>query len=297
VTSRLVRTIGGLFCPFSLALLLGASSLGAAEGQKGHLLIVGGGPHHPAILKKLLDLVGDARILVLPMASETPEEVGRDQVEEFKQLGAVSVSMLNLSRSEADSETALEALRGAKAVFFSGGDQSALTRALKGTRVEMALHRLYREGGVLSGTSAGAAVMSRVMITGDERRATPESPFDRIESDNIITTEGFGFITEAIIDQHFVKRRRHNRLLSLVLENPRLLGIGINEQTAIWVKPGGTFEVIGEGPVIVYDAKGARVAKSSQGHAMSASDVKLQVLGNGSIFDMRSRRVTHLEAR
>jgi cyanophycinase len=160
--------------------------------------------------------------------------------------------------------------------------------------VEARLHRLYEQGAVLAGTSAGAAVMSAVMITGEERRPTADSAFNTIAMENIVTSAGFGFIQNAIIDQHFVRRKRYNRLLSLVLENSKLLGLGIDEATAIWVKPDGTFEVIGENAVIVFDAAPAKIEKDSASFGLRAAEIKMHVLRHGAIYDLNSRKVKKL---
>src|SRR6185436_12239434 len=144
-------------------------------------------------------------------------------------------------------------LGGVTGVFFSGGDQARHTRALLGSRLLGRIQELYQGGAVISGTSAGAAVMSHVMITGEESRPHADAPFDRIEAQEIVTSEGFYFLPrEVIVDQHFVKRRRSNRLLSLVLEEPGRMGLGVDEGAAIWVRPDGTFDVLGDAPVIVY---------------------------------------------
>ncbi|MFW6160844.1 MAG: cyanophycinase, partial [Acidobacteriota bacterium] len=139
------------------------------------------------------------------------------------------------------------------------------------------------------GTSAGAAVMSELMITGNEKIPVEDDrAFVRIMADNIEVIPGLGFIKTAIIDQHFVTRKRHNRLISLVLENKDLLGIGIDESTAIIVKPGGTFEVVGEQNVIVYDASKAaveiRVDKIMSGH-----NIVMHVLKPGDKFDLKTK--------
>jgi cyanophycinase len=180
-------------------------------------------------------------------------------------------------------------------VYFGGGDQSRLTAALGGSRVEARLHELYARGAVLAGTSAGAAVMTGVMITGDERRPlSREEAFQKIEAENVVTARGFGFLEGAIVDQHFVRRRRANRLLSAVIENPALLGIGIDEETAIWVRPGRIFEVLGAGPVVVYDAGQAQVGPSSPEHGLAAAGLALHVLRHGSTYDLAARKVLRL---
>jgi cyanophycinase len=280
-----------------VALLLAASAW-AAPPPRGNLIVIGGGPRHQAVLKAFVDLAGGAkaRVAVYPMASSVPDESGPEQVAELKAAGAGDVRLLKLTREEADGDAAVAALEGVSGVFFSGGDQTRLMAVLGGTKTQARLRELYRGGAVLAGTSAGAAVMSRVMLTGDERRPEdPETPFQSIEADNIVTAPGLGLLEEeAVIDQHFVKRRRHNRLLSLVLESRPLLGIGIDEETAVWVKPDRTFEVLGGGVVVVYDTKGTTVRRDSQGHGLRAADLKVHVLRSGSVFDFASRRVRQL---
>jgi cyanophycinase len=280
------------------ALLLLASSTLAAPRGRGHLIVIGGGPRHPSVLKAFVDLAGGAkaRVVVYPMASAVPEEAGREQLEELKAAGAQDVRLVSLSREEADGDAAVAGLAGVSGVFFSGGDQSRLMAVLGGTRTQARLRELYRSGGVVAGTSAGAAVMSRVMITGDERRPQDrEASFQSIESDNVVTAPGLGLLEEeAVIDQHFVRRRRHNRLLSLVLESRPLLGIGIDEETAVLVKPDRSFEVLGGGVVVVYDTKGTTVKRDAQGHGLRAADLKVHVLRAGSLFDMASRKVRRL---
>jgi cyanophycinase len=278
------------------ALCLTAAAVHGGEAPRGHLLIIGGGTRGPEITSRFASLAGGpgGRVAVLPMASEDAEESGREAAAEMRALGIADVRVLSLGRAQADSEEAVAQLDGVTGVYFTGGDQSRITAALLGTRVEARLHRLYAEGAVIAGTSAGAAVMTRVMITGDERRPlSKEEAFQIVESDDVVTTPGLGFLEGAIVDQHFVRRRRHNRLLSLVLENPRLVGIGIDEGTAIWVKPDGAFDVIGAGPVLVYDAIAATVGRDAD-HGLRAAGVTLHVLRAGARYDLTRRRVVRL---
>jgi cyanophycinase len=243
-----------------LALLVVSGSY-AEQESCGHLVIIGGGTRGPSIMNTFVRLAGGSRskVVIFPMASELADTAGPEQTALFKQFGAAEVLYLNLKRSEADEDSSLRLLDGVTGVFFSGGDQSRLTSALKGTRVERRLHRLYQDGAVIGGTSAGAAVMSRIMLTGDERlNKDPANPFNAIQKANIVTADGFGFIDDAIVDQHFIKRRRHNRLISLVLEHPNLIGIGIDEAAAIVVNPDRTFDVVGDATVMVFDATQAR---------------------------------------
>lgn len=272
---------------------------GAAErGPQGHLFIVGGGPRPASLMERFVELAGGkgkARIIVLPMASSEAAATGQEQAEEFIALGAQARS-LNLSREEAARDAAARGFDDASGVWFCGGDQSRVTTELKDTPVEQAIRARYHGGAVIGGTSAGAAVMSDPMITGDERRPGGDRPdtenaFLTIERDNVVTRPGLGLLPGTIVDQHFVRRKRHNRLLSLVLENPHLVGVGIDEATALEVAPGNRWRVLGAGIVVVYDARQARVSRSGA-HQLAAADVRLHVLPGGSAFDPRKRRVT-----
>jgi cyanophycinase len=282
-----------------LALAIGVAPDGLAQKISGNLIIIGGGDRGDELMRQFAELAGGqrARVVIFPMASAYAHEVGPALVEELKKLGVGEARSLHLTREQANTDSVMNLMNGVTGVFFSGGDQSRLTAALKDTRVEHRLHQLYASGAVMAGTSAGAAVMSEVMITGDQRRPAGDSTFNTIEAGNIVTTEGFGFLKSAIIDQHFVRRRRHNRLLSLVLEKPHLVGVGIDEGTGIWVKPDGTFEVIGAGAVLIYDATGVQPARDANAQGLRAADLRLHVLRQGAVYDLRSKKVKRLEAR
>jgi cyanophycinase len=137
--------------------------------------------------------------------------------------------------------------------------------------------------------------MSTPMLTEDERRPGGDRPPEKdsgdaymtIARDNVVTAEGLGLLPGAIVDQHFVRRRRNNRLLSLVLENPALVGVGIDESTALEVGPGGAWKILGESVVGVYDARRARITPSGEA-PLGAADVRLQVLPAGATFDLRT---------
>ncbi|MDZ7289530.1 MAG: cyanophycinase [candidate division KSB1 bacterium] len=268
----------------------------AARPPQGHLLIMGGEIHEATIMQTFTRLAGAerAKLIVFPMASSIAKETGAQKAKQLRDYGAGETIVLNITKAQANSDSVRQLLKGVTGVFFSGGDQSRLTAALKGTAVEAWLHEFYARGGVIGGTSAGAAVMSAMMITGDQRRPVGDSTFNTIEAENIVTSAGFGFIDNAIIDQHFVRRKRFNRLLSLVLEHPQLVGIGIDENTAIWVKPDQTFEVIGAGPVLVIDATKAQTRRDEAGYGLRAQEIRLQVLRNGSVYDLRKRKVARL---
>ena len=230
---------------------------------------------------------GRARIVLFPMASQS-EEAGVELAEDFRKMGA-RAERLVLRREEAMKPETVARLEGVTGIWFGGGDQSRLTAAIGGTPLEEAIRRRYREGAVVGGTSAGAAVMSAVMITGDERRpggsrppSDPDTGFITLERGNIVTSRGLGLLDEVIVDQHFVRRRRHNRLISLVLENPRLVGVGIDESTAAEVAPDGWWTVLGDSVLVVYDARKARVLPGQP--TLGAEGVRMHVLPRGSRY-------------
>jgi len=266
--------------------------LHAANKSKGYLFIIGGGHRSETMMRRFIELANQSnnpKIVIFPMASGSPEESGQSMVEEFKEIGITDVEYHVLSREQALQEENKKIFDNVSCVYFTGGDQSRLTKALVDTPIHKKLLEIYEKGGVIGGTSAGAAVMSEIMITGDEKREVEEGhAFEKIQADNIVTTPGFGFVRTAIIDQHFVARRRHNRLVSLVAEHPKLLGIGIDESTAIIVKPDETFEVLGEQNVIVYDASKAKMdILTSQ--IISGFHMIMHILKPGDEFDLKTK--------
>ncbi|HEX6059047.1 MAG TPA: cyanophycinase [Gemmatimonadaceae bacterium] len=261
----------------------------AADSVRGHLFIVGGGPRPDTLMRRFVELAGGpgrARIVVFGMAS-ADTGAGSYAANGLRRLGADAVA-LTIGREEAMRDSVARLLDGATGVWFGGGDQSRLTAAIGGTPVETAIHRLYVGGAVVGGTSAGAAVMSAIMITGDERRpggARPDTSlaFVTIDRENIVTTRGLGLLPGTIVDQHFLRRRRHNRLMSLALEHPSLVAVGIDESTAIQVNPGGCWDVLGAGHVVIYDPRPARV--TAPGAPLGAAGMKLSVLPAGSRYE------------
>ena len=276
-----------------LTLALGLT-LAAAAAPKGRLFIIGGGDRDAEMTRQFIALaerVNTGRILIFPMAGATPAESGADMVKELKGLGAKNVEFRILTREEAEKPEAAAVLDGVGGVYFTGGDQARVTKALLGTPVHRKLLKIYEDGAVIGGTSAGAAIMSEVMITGDEVKP-PEAghEFEAIAAGYVITTPGLGFIKSAVIDQHFVVRKRHNRLISVLAEHPALLGIGINESTAIVVGPDETFEVIGENNVLVYDPGRAHF-EIRPDKAIGVSGMTLHVLLPGAVYDLKTRTI------
>ena len=278
-------------------LLFGAGGE-APKTAPGYLFIVGGGEQTPAMVQRFVDLAGGTRanILVIPLASSEPEETGADKAASLRELGA-RATVLNPTRETAGRADAATLLRGATGVWFTGGDQARITAVLLGTPLHRALLAFYQNGGVVGGTSAGAAIMSDSMLTGNQLRAPPDTngyygdEFPGIARRSIEIVPGLGFLKGAIVDQHFIVRERHNRLLSVVLERPSMIGVGIDESTALEVRPDGTWEVVGESSVIVYDAREATITPSSAS-LLGARGIHLHVLPAGSRFDPGRGRAT-----
>jgi cyanophycinase len=248
-------------------------------GSRGTLLIIGGGEKPSKAIEKFIHLTGEGPILVIPSASGVPLESGPETVDLFREHGAEHVDWLFINSPEmANTDSVVDMVARARAVFFTGGVQGRLMDRVGDTRTDSVLQVLYfKKGGLIGGTSAGAAVQSEVMITGD-------GDFTVLVKDNIVTREGFGFLKNCIVDQHFVARQRNNRLLSLVIETG-LAGIGIDEGTAILYNPDDTFDVIGDGSVLVYDPR--KSAKSpDDNNRLAIQNLTLHVLRSGQIFDM-----------
>jgi cyanophycinase len=261
---------------------------------KGHLVIIGGGDKPSYIIQKIVDYAGGpaSKIIVIPNASSDPLGSAEYNVQEFKNLGCMNVDYILFNRADADKDSLVKKLEGATGIFFSGGDQAFLTRDMLGTKLLEKVYEIYYNGGVISGTSAGAAVMSKLMITGNEliNKDTTDI-FISIQKNNVEVKEGFGFVKTAFIDQHFIKRKRLNRTISVVLENPDLLGIGIDESTSIIVNPDETFEVLGENQVIVYDASDCSNIKLDKNGNLGAENLTMHILLSGDKFDIENKEV------
>jgi len=282
--------------PTLVLLALLTLSLGALAGPKGYLFIIGGGERDAPLMKRYIQLAAGfatGKIIIFTMASGAPQEVGPELLAEFKGNGAKDVVYYQLTHDEAMKPDSAKILDGVGGIWFSGGDQARLTAALLDTPIHKRMLELYEQGCVIGGTSAGAAVMSEVMITGDEKRTDgKEGTWEVIWADDIIRTRGFGFVKAAVIDQHFVARRRLNRLIATVIENPELVGVGIDESTAVLVRPDGLYEVLGESQVLVFDARRAKTFKApAPDKRVGVRGMTLNVLLPGDVYDITKGKV------
>jgi cyanophycinase len=258
------------------AVLLPSGAAPAQPAPEGHLVVVGGGGTPEVVLKRALALAGGpaATVVVFPQASELPE-TGDENVQMWKEAGATDVRWVALT----DPAAARAAVERATLIWFPGGDQVKLMQAFEGTGVPEVIRSRYRTGAVVGGTSAGAAVMSPLMLTGD-------ADLKSITVGATKTLPGLGLWPEVIVDQHHLKRQRQSRLLSLVLEHPALIGVGIDERTAAIVT-GRSFEVLGESSVLIVDARQAAVEARQPGQLSAARNIRVHVLTTGMTFDTR----------
>ncbi|HKR07967.1 MAG TPA: cyanophycinase [Gemmatimonadaceae bacterium] len=266
----------------------------SVRAPRGTLLIVGGGTQSEELVKHFVNLAGGpgkARIAILPMATSSAGEAGAEKKAQLDSLGADSFVLI-FDRSHADDDSLVKKVQTATGIWFPGGDQSLLTAALGGSAVLRAIHERYDAGAVVGGTSAGAAVMSDSMITGNQyypglATAVDSSSFTRIGRRTIEIVPGLGFVHNAIVDQHFIRRQRENRLISVVLERPSLLGVGIDEGTALKVTPDGKWLVLGRSAVMILDARRART-NAAQAPVLGATDIRMSLLPAGSTYDPRT---------
>ncbi|MHC5009407.1 MAG: cyanophycinase [Planctomycetota bacterium] len=260
-----------------LSALVPATELRSEPGPaspRGHLVLVGGGGTTQAIVAATLALCGDdPAVVVLPQASGRDDR-GEASTAMWREAGAASVTNVESLASAA----AREAIAEADLLWMPGGVQSRLLDALVEAGASDLIAEHYRRGGVVGGTSAGAAVLSGLMIVGGET-----ADLRSVRRGGTLLREGLGLWPDAIVDQHFVARTRNNRLLAAVLDHPGHLGVGIDERTAVIVH-GDALRVVGDGTVIVYDARRARVEPTEEGARSAATGLALHVLRAGMQF-------------
>jgi cyanophycinase len=260
--------------------------------KPGRLLIIGGHEdkeNDKLILRAVADHVGGSgKLVVATVASQMPEQLWDEYERVFRGLGVRHVHKLEIEkREDAKLPQKRKILDDATAVFFTGGDQLKITSQIGDTPIFERLDEIFHSGGLIAGTSAGASVVCETMMVGGDGNGSHRLGI------GLRMAPGFGFFSGAIVDQHFAERGRMGRLLGAVAQNPRILGIGIDENTAILVKGQRTFTVLGDGAVYVLD--GSTVSYSNIGEervekTLSIYDVKLHMLTQGDTFDLSKRR-------
>lgn len=263
-------------------------AVGGQPVPKGKLFIIGGGSRPDAMIERIIQEAGlrqGGYAVILPMSSAEPDSSVYYARAPFVKLGVSNIYGLQFVKGEQLRKSKVDSIRNAKLVYISGGDQNRFMEVVLGTEIESAIHEAYQKGSMIGGTSAGAAVMSKVMITGNELKH-PEysSTFQNIEEANIEIKQGLGLLETVIVDQHFVARSRHNRLISAIIEYPDKKGIGIDESTAILVS-GNDVEVVGESQVIILEnPKRSKVVRNGK---LGASGLQMTVLLPGDKFKIK----------
>jgi cyanophycinase len=254
------------------------------------LIIIGGHEdkkNEKLILREIANRIGEGKLVITTVASSQPEGTFEEYERIFRRLGVRHIANLGIdTREEALNGSREKILEDARGVFFTGGDQLKITSQIGDTPIFQRVHDIYDRGGVIAGTSAGASVMCETMLVSGDGASHKVR-------DNLRMAPGLGLVDGIVIDQHFAERGRMGRLVAAVAQNPRNIGVGIDEDTAIIVEGGHRFTVIGSGAVYVVD--GAEVTFSNLieeefDRMLSTFDIRMHVLSQGDEFDLRKRR-------
>jgi len=258
----------------------------------GNLIIIGGAEDKEGkkeILKRVCECINKENdiLLVATVATEHPKEAAKRYNVAFGELGVKNIKILDVSnREDAFKEDNLKLVNEASLIFFTGGDQLRITSLIGGSPIYDALKGATESGIYIVGTSAGASVMSNTMIVeGDDEEAPRKC--------TLKMAPGLGLINNIIIDQHFVQRGRIGRLLTGVAQNPQVLGVGIDENTAIIVNKSGDIEVIGEGAVYFIDGSEisyTNVSEQYSDEVLSIYNVRVHVLKEGNKFSLINKK-------
>ena len=264
-------------------------SRGNTDAVRGFIIPIGGAVSkrkNPIILEKFVKLCGGdkAVITVIPTATKL-EENGEIFTNLFTEMGASDVFSIDIKkRSDCSNEDYLSKLMKSTGVFISGGNQLRLSTILGGTPVAKAIRRLNADGVHVAGTSAGAAIMPEHMISGGRSGSTPTPK-------SVSLSPGLGLTNSVVIDQHFRQRDRLGRLLAAIAYSPFLTGVGIDENTAIFIDPDNTFSVEGSGAVTIVDPSKMNATSAStagRNDAINITDLKLHILASGSKYDLNT---------
>jgi len=260
------------------------------NAKRGYIIPIGGAEekfHNPEILDRFIDICGgkDARIAIIPTASEL-EDTGRNYEKLFRKIGVKHAQVLQIeTREDCQLSEFTDYISKADGVFMTGGNQLRLSTTLGGTPVAQRIRRRNAEGMHVAGTSAGAAFMPEHMIAGGDEGSTPRP--------NMVTmAPGLGLTNNFIIDQHFRERDRLGRLLTALAYNPFAMGIGLDEDTAAFIRPGDDLEVVGSGGITIIDPTNlsySSMDRARRGDPVSLLDVKLHILIAGGRFEIQSR--------
>ncbi len=257
----------------SLCLAVGWLTVALAAQQK--LVAIGGGKRPPAAIKQFVNWAGaeKSKILIITWASGVPQESFDGIKKDFSAYQIASFENAPFAPlTEKTRREFLAQLKNSTGIFFTGGDQNRIMDVLADEELYAALRERYAAGVVFGGTSAGTAAMSTPMMTG-------EANLKIIDGAKVGTRQGLGLLPNIVLDQHFIVRQRENRLFGLILQNPTLLGIGIDEDMAVLVEDNRRAEVVGETQVMFVDAHNRKGA------------MLIHLLKAGEQFDLKKRKM------
>jgi cyanophycinase len=251
------------------------------------------------ILERFIELAGGkkARIAIIPTASDDPQRSGEGYATLFRDMGAKEADWLRVERREdANAEPALELLRMATGIYITGGDQARLVELLVGTLVMECIRTRNADGVIVAGTSAGASILSALMMAGGTGIGG-DSNGSAARKGMVNVVAGFGLVQDIIIDQHFSQRGRLGRLLSVFAGTPGLIGIGLDEDTAVLIDREGTLEALGSNMVTVVDGRNtvSDYFHREQGEILTITGSSLHVLADGRRFDLDARQVIDMD--
>jgi cyanophycinase len=253
------------------------------------------------ILERFVALSGGrkARIAIIPTASDDPQRSGEGYTTLFREMGAKEADWLRVERrEEANAEPALDLLRKATGIYITGGDQARLVRLLVGTLVMECIRMRNADGVIVAGTSAGASILSALMMAGGTGIGG-DSNGAAARKGMVDVVAGFGLLQDIIIDQHFSQRGRMGRLLSVFAGTPGLIGIGLDEDTAVLIDREGTLEALGSNMVTVVDGRNtvSDYFDRQEGEVLTITGSSLHVLADSRQFDVDIRQVVGLDAQ
>jgi cyanophycinase len=266
----------------------------AGATRKGTLVIIGGHEDRSGdkrILRAVAERLGeDGKIVVCTVASAEPDALWEEYESAFRSLDVPHVFRLDLAgREEASTPRAMRILEGATGVFLTGGDQLRITSQIGDTPVYSRIQEIFEQGGVIAGTSAGASAMSETMLVANNGDASY-----RIKS-SLLMAPGLALAQDMLIDQHFAERGRMARLIGAVTQNPRVLGVGIDEDTAIIVEHNRRFQVLGAGAVYVVDGSTttySNIGDEDTDRTLSSFGLTVHMLSQGDRFHLETRTPT-----
>lgn len=241
------------------------------------------------ILKNIVSLIGDAEphVEVVTTASSIPDEVAQNYIDAFSKLGCLNIGHMRIrTREDAAQPEYIERLKACNCIMFSGGNQLRLSSIFGGTEFLDVLKQRYNEGFLIAGTSAGAMAMSNTMIY------EGNAALANLKGEVKITT-GLGLLQNVIIDTHFDKRGRFNRLAQAVAAQPGAIGIGLGEDTGVIVSQGHELKAIGSGSVVIVDGKNIEhnnIADIDFGKPISVENIIVHIMSKGDVYNLTTRK-------